>query len=299
MSSSPVTLVFLFVNVAFSIYAFSDRSVFDRFKFNVGAVLQGNEWHRLFTSGFLHGSPTHLIVNMLSLYFCGPALEGIFSMFALNGGPLPYILLYFGSLLGGDLLSLFIHRHQSSFSAVGASGAISGLIFAVALLQPDATVYLFFMLPCPIWLFAIAFVGYSLFGMRNNMGGIDHSAHLGGALLGLLITAAFFPSVAIANWVFLLILLIPPAVVLVAIALNPTAVGDPLELLKKFFQGKGVAKEPNHKPKGLEINMRASRQEEIDRLLDKVAQKGPASLSPEERRRLDELSNRGGRDSDS
>lgn len=299
MQHAPITLILLVVNIGFSIYAFSNAAVLERFKFQVGPILQGREWHRIITAGFLHVNPTHLIVNMLTLYFVGPSLENFFTNSGLMynrygdfGRPL-YLILYFGSLIGGDLLALLFHRKEPNYSAVGASGALSGLLFAIAIYAPDALVRIFFIIPMPLWLFAILYVGYSLFGMRSGMGGrVGHSAHLGGALAGLLIFVALVPEVLFAHWWLFLALLIPSVVGLYLLQVQPEFVNDPGILFRRKPQwGAGTKK-----PKGLEINQRAFLQAELDRLLDKVGRKGIDSLTDEERKRLHEVSERLGKE---
>lgn len=298
MQDAPITLILLVVNVGFSLYAFSNPAILEQFKFQVGAVLYKREWHRIVTAGFLHGSTTHLLVNMLTLYFVGPSLEGFFTQSDLmmerygNFGRPLYLILYFGSLIGGDLLALLFHRKDPEYSAVGASGALSGLLFAIAILAPTSMVSLFFFIPMPLWLFALLYVGFSLFGMKSGLGRIGHSAHLGGALAGLLIFAALVPEVMIVHWWLFLLLLVPSVLGLYLLQVQPEFVNNPGILFRKRPQWGATTK----KPKGLEINQRVFMQAELDRLLDKVGRKGFDSLSDEERKRLHELSERLGKD---
>jgi membrane associated rhomboid family serine protease len=295
MSGAPVTLSILIANVAFSLFAFSDQSALFRFDFHVKSILQGREWHRLLSSGFLHVGVSHLLVNMLTLYFCGPALEKTFGMHAElnNGGPLPYIILYLGSLLGGNGLGLLIHRDQPNYRAVGASGAISGLIFAIAVISPQTVVQVFFILPMPLWLFAILYVAISLFGMRSSLGNIGHSAHLGGAIVGMFITMAFFPEKVVENWVFLTLLLVPTLFVLVLIVLRPDLADNMTLLFRSFFQG-NFGRKKRYKPRhDHDVSPRILRQAEMDAILDKIRKHGIASLTKEEKQFLDEFSRRG------
>lgn len=252
--------------------------------FNVGAVLRGKEYHRLLTAGFLHVTPTHLIVNMLSLYFCGRGVELIYGQGA-------YLLIYLGSLLGGNLLALLMQRGNPGYSALGASGAISGVIFALVYLAPAQMFYLFFFLPIPAWLFAILFVGYSVFGMQTGHGNLGHEAHLGGAVIGMLLAIGLIPQALAVNWWVVLILLVP------TVAATYLLYKDPFALHKLFGRKSrdgrfkvlrsdstyGRIKTKNEKP---------SRREEMDALLDKVARVGYEGLSKEEQQRLDDLSSR-------
>ena len=303
MQDAPITLILILVNVGFSLYGFSNRDAFEKFKFNVGAVLYRKEWYRLVTSAFLHGSWVHLLMNMLSLFFMGPALEGFFTginvlnipdfdydRFGAMGRPL-YLLLYFGSMIGGDLLALLFHRNDPDYSAIGASGAISGVVFAVAMFFPMGTVLIYF-LPMPFWLYAFLYVAYTLFGMKSQADNIGHEAHMGGALAGLLIFVAAAPDRLVAHWWFFLVLFIPAVLGIYLLRAVPGFVNDPGILFRKRPQWGATTK----KPKGLEINQRVFMQAELDRLLDKVGRKGFDSLSDEERKRLHELSERLGKD---
>lgn len=290
MQDAPVTLILLIANVAFSLYGFSNMGVFERFKFHVGAILEGREWHRMITAGFLHVNVTHLLVNMLSLYFVGPTLERFFvSPFVWGDyGRAMYILLYFGSLLGGDVLALLMHRNVRDYSAVGASGAIAGLLFAIAMVEPELYVLIFFIIPMPMWLFAILYVGYSLFGVQTGRGNVGHAAHLGGALVGMTIVCAFVPRLIVEHWVLFLVLTVPSGVVLYMLYRYPDFVSNPRAIGGMFQRRRGptlVKKE-----KGLEISTQAELKAELDGLLDKVNRKGLEGLTVAERRRLDELS---------
>lgn len=296
MQEAPITLILLVANVAFSIAGFSNPSILERFKFQVGPILIKKEWHRLISSGFLHGGIFHLLMNMMSLYYVGTALEQFFTQSSMMydrygdlGRPL-YLLLYFGSLIGGDVVALWMHRKDYDYSAVGASGAISGLLFAVAILAPNSMVTVF-ILPMPMWLFAVLYVAFSLFGMRSGFGNIGHSAHLGGALAGLLIFGALVPEAVILHWWLFLLLLVPSVLGLYLLIVVPEFINDPMILFRRRPQWTTKTK----KPKGLEINQTAFMQAELDRLLDKVGRKGLESLSDEERKRLHDLSNRLGK----
>lgn len=285
-----VTLGLLAANLIFSLVAMNNFELKSRFVFNVGAILNRKEYYRLITGNFLHGSMGHLFVNMLSLYFCGGA---VYQKFGAGG----YLLIYFGSMLGGDLLSLLVQRKNFAYSALGASGAIAGIIFAFVYAVPDATFLLFFLLPCPAWLFALLFVGYSLFGIRTRSGNFAHEGHLGGAIMGMLLAIVLMPEVLAANWWIVALLVTPTALMIVIVVTRPEL------LMGKFGSRSGgiprnnpfqrrrpgpriVRDEPERKYH--------SQREELDALLDKVAQKGYGGLTKKEKQRLDELSGGGG-----
>jgi membrane associated rhomboid family serine protease len=188
---TPVTLLLLVVNVLVSGYAlYGDEGLLDRLSFRPRQIIRGREYHRLVTAGFVHGGLGHLAVNMLTLYFFGPYLEGVL-------GSLRFLVVYFGAELTAHAVTLWRHRDTPGYAAVGASGAISGVVFAFCLFRPFELLYVFFALPIPAWLFAVLFVGVSVAAMRSQKGGIGggiaHEAHIGGALGGLVLTMIVQP----------------------------------------------------------------------------------------------------------
>jgi membrane associated rhomboid family serine protease len=203
---APLTLLIIAVTSFASWQGFRDPYFAEKYIFRPYRILARKEYYRLITSGFLHGDWQHLIFNMLSLYLIGNSVE--FSVGRLN-----YLLIYFGAIVGGNLLSLWIHRNHD-YSALGASGGVYGIIFASVMLFPGSSFY-FFLLPIPIpgWLFAILFPVVSVYLLRAQRDNIGHDAHLGGAICGLLITAGLFPEVVRLNLaIFVAILAISAAV---------------------------------------------------------------------------------------
>ena len=177
----PVTIVIIILNVLFSLKGFNDFAFFEKFKFNIAGIRRG-EQIRMFTSGFLHVDYSHLFFNMLTLYFFADVV--IFEVGVIN-----FVLIYLLSLIVGNLLSLYFHKDEYHYSAVGASGAVMGIIYSAILTGPlTSTIY--FM---PAWLFGLLFLFYSVYGMRKQLGNIGHDAHFGGAIAGYLITIVFKP----------------------------------------------------------------------------------------------------------
>ncbi len=189
-TDTPVTLILLLVNVLVSGYALlQDDSLIDRLGFRPVRIREQGDWYRFITAGFVHAGLAHLAFNLITLYFFGPLLEGVL-------GPLNFIVLYFGSELAAHALTYWFHRGNEDYNAVGASGAISGIVFAFCLFAPFQKLYLFFAVPIPAILFAIGFVAVSIYAMnktRGRMGGIAHEAHLGGALGGVVLTILLEP----------------------------------------------------------------------------------------------------------
>lgn len=183
---SPITFGLIAANLVASFFAFSNSDFYEQNLFRVGNVVKGNEWHRTLTSGFLHTGTTHLLVNMLTLFFFGPTLEEIL-------GPTGYVIVYFGSLIGASAWMLMEKRGDLGYSAVGASGAVSGVILAYCLFFPFNMLYLFFAIPMPAIVFGVGFIALSWFLSQREGGMIAHGAHLGGALAGLALTVLVEP----------------------------------------------------------------------------------------------------------
>lgn len=179
--SAIIVVTCLVSFVGFRNPAFEERLIFDP-----ESILARKEYYRLVTPAFLHAGWSHLLLNMISLYAFGSLLEWWL-------GQKNFLLIYFGSVVGGHLLSLFVHRFHE-YRAYGASGGVCGVLFAYVLLSPTGGISQFFVpISIPAWLYALGFMLFSYYGMRTNRDNIGHDAHLGGAIVGLLITAALEP----------------------------------------------------------------------------------------------------------
>lgn len=197
-----ITIIIITANVILSYKGFGDFSFFEKYKFQVGAIQRG-EKIRLFSSGFLHADTQHLLFNMLSLYFFADVVIRILN-------PIQFVIVYCGSLMVGSLLSLYFHKNEYQYSAVGASGAVSGIIYSAILLQPGMSMYLFFIpIPIPAYLFGIGYLLYSIYGMKNRIGNIGHDAHFGGAIGGYLITLFLVPYLFKTNLLMIVLLALP------------------------------------------------------------------------------------------
>ncbi|QRM90661.1 rhomboid family intramembrane serine protease [Lacinutrix sp. WUR7] len=186
---SIVTIVIIVANVLISYKGFSDFNFFEKYKFQVGAIKRGEKF-RMFSSGFLHVDTQHLLFNMLTLYFFADIVVQ-------DLGTLSFVLVYVGSLMLGSLLSLYFHKDEYHYSAVGASGAVTGILYSAILLRPEMSLYMFFIpIPIPAYVFGIGYLLYSIYGMKNKTDNIGHDAHFGGAIGGYIIT------LLLANWLF-------------------------------------------------------------------------------------------------
>jgi len=200
MNSIVVGLIV--ANVVFSYKGITEPSFLNTYKFQIAAILRG-ERIRMLSSGFLHVDYLHLGFNMYALYlFASPVLGTL--------GNVPFLILYFGSLLLGNVFTLFYHKKETYYSAVGASGAVSGIVYSAIVLYPEMTLYLFPLpIPIPGYLFGIGYLLYSMYGMKKQLGSVGHSAHLGGAIGGFFITILLYPQVLVAHKTLIILLAVP------------------------------------------------------------------------------------------
>lgn len=193
---APVTLALLVMNAFISGYVFFvDPSAIERLSFRPRAIVEQKQYYRFLSAGFVHAGFGHLAVNLLTLYFFGPYLEELL-------GGARYLILYFGSEIAAHALTFYYRRNDPHYSAVGASGAVSGVVFGFCLFAPFAMLGIMFFIPMPAILFAVLYVWGSIHMMKRAqaeggqaglMGRIAHEAHLGGALGGLLLTILLEP----------------------------------------------------------------------------------------------------------
>ena len=194
------TIAIIAINVLVSLKGFNDHLFFDRYKFGISAIRAGQK-DRMFTSGFLHVDMAHLLMNMLTLYFFAGVVISWF-------GPIKFLGIYFVSLLAGSLLALFFHKNEPYYSAVGASGAVTGILYAAILLYPDMRLALMFI-PIPAYILGIGYLLYSIYGMKKRLGNIGHTAHFGGAIGGYATTLILKPDLLISDTLMVFLLAVP------------------------------------------------------------------------------------------
>jgi hypothetical protein len=213
----------------------------------------------------------------------------MFSLFAFSGtiesylGGVQLLVIYFASLLGGDLLSLIVHRNDGDYSSVGASGAVCGVIFSSIALFPQLGVGLF-LLPftIPSWLFGLAYVLFSMYAIKSKKDNIGHEAHLGGALVGMAAALLMRPSAFAENYVTILIIAVPTIAFIYIIIKRPHL----LLIDNHFFKSHNHFYSVDHKYNA----EKATKQKEVDRILDKINKRGMSSLSKQEKEILHEYS---------
>jgi len=196
------TIAIIAVNVLVSLKGFNDGSFFERYKFGIGAIKAGQK-ERMLTSGFLHVDISHLFMNMFTLFFFADVVINWF-------GPTKFVGIYFISLIAGSLLALFFHKDEPYYSAVGASGAVTGILYAAILLYPDMRLALMFIpIPLPAYVLGIGYLLYSIYGMKKRLGNIGHTAHFGGAIGGYVTTLLFKPDLLVTDTLIVFLLAIP------------------------------------------------------------------------------------------
>lgn len=202
-----VTIAIIVANILVSLKGFKDNSFFERYKFSIGYIRAGQK-DRMLTSGFLHVDVSHLLFNMLTLYFFANVVIYWF-------GPVKFAIIYIISLLAGSLLAMFFHKDEPYYSAVGASGAVTGILYAAILLQPNMELRLMFAIPIPAYVFGIGYLLYSIYGMKSRLGNIGHTAHFGGAIGGYAMTLLFMPDLLLSQTLMVVLLAIPIVVLFV------------------------------------------------------------------------------------
>ena len=181
---------------------FNDLAFFRKYEFHIGSIRAG-EQIRMISSGFLHADWGHLFFNMFTLYMFAPVVINYFGDFS-------FLLIYMASLVFGSLLTLLMHKNEYSYRAIGASGAVPGILYSAILINPSMSLYLFFIpIPIPAYLFGIGYLLYSIYGMKAKNDNIGHTAHFGGAIGGYLITIIKAPSMLVDNTSMVVLLAIP------------------------------------------------------------------------------------------
>jgi membrane associated rhomboid family serine protease len=265
----PISVILILINCYVSWKGFNDRNFFERYEFSIEKVRIYKQYYRLVTSGFLHVNWMHLIFNMLALYFFSGSIESFF-------GPFQFLLIYFVSMMGGDLLSLFIHRYDSAYGSVGASGAVCGIIFAAIAVFPGMRIGFFFIpVAIPAWIYGLAYVAYSIYGIRSRRDNVGHESHLAGALIGMLLAVAMYPAALTENYLTILAIALPCIIFIYIILTRPHV----LLIDNHFFKTQKRYYSIDHKYNAEKMNQ----EKEVDRILEKISRKGMKSLTQKEK----------------
>ncbi|HUT31254.1 MAG TPA: rhomboid family intramembrane serine protease [Sedimentisphaerales bacterium] len=278
------TALFNLAVIAATVYSsyrgFNSPAYLDRYIFSPEHILRHKQYYRLVSSGFLHADWMHLLFNMYSLYSFGSIIELVF------GAP-TFLAIYFASILGGSGLSLYLHR-KHDYRALGASGGVCGIIFACIFLVPGSSVQIFLLpINIPAYIYAILFMGISYFGIRHKIGNIGHDAHLGGAIIGLLIATVLHP------WIIRLNPLLYAVVMSLAVVLFILLYVHSLDLHEKRAFGLTRLQEKISEMRDKREQQNQQQDDAtVERLLQKISDSGMNSLTRRERKKLREISGR-------
>jgi membrane associated rhomboid family serine protease len=200
-------IIIIAITSIVSYIGFNELNFFRKYDFNIASIRAGDQI-RMFTSGFLHVDFMHLFFNLFVLFMFAPIVINFM-------GGTTFIVIYLASLLSGSLLSLQMHKNEPHYRAVGASGAVTGIVYAAILLQPNMELrFIFFpFIPIKGYIFGILYLLYSIYGMKSKSDNIGHSAHFGGAIGGFTFTLIKFPYL-FTDMPYILILLALPILIL-------------------------------------------------------------------------------------
>jgi membrane associated rhomboid family serine protease len=277
---APLNLAIIGLTVYCSYKGFTSRLFLEHYLFSPEPILRYKQFYRLVSSGFLHADWAHLLFNMASLYSFGSQVELLF-------GPIRFLAIYFASILGGNLLSLILHRNHE-YRALGASGGVCGIIFACIFLFPGTAIR-FFLVPIaiPAHIYAVVFMLGSYFGIRSQRGNIGHDAHLGGAIIGLGTTTVLAPSTVSQNPFLYTVIMALSIVLFLFLYKYPVGMHRQEHPNVIKFPGKRLRKQLRK-----EQTDRLKDEKALDRLLNKVSELGIDALTNQERKQLKKISKR-------
>ncbi len=181
-----MTLIIIAITAFVSIAAFNRVDLVEKLQFNASKVVHQKEYYRLISHGFVHANWEHLIVNMIVLFSFGSAIEMYFEYGFGRMSNAYYLILYFGGMIVSNLYALYKYRNNYYYNAVGASGAVSAILFAAIFFEPWNKIYFFGILPIPGIVFAVLYLGYSYYMSRKQSDNVAHDAHFLGAVFGFI-----------------------------------------------------------------------------------------------------------------
>jgi membrane associated rhomboid family serine protease len=196
MLTLNLNIVILAATVVVSFMAFNNRELFARLAFSAYLIKHRKEWWRFFTYALVHAGWAHLLINMFVLYSFGNLVEAYFKMYFGMRGVLFYGLLYAGGVIFSTLFDFRKQKDNPHYSAVGASGAVSAVLFSSILFNPAGSLFVFpIPFPIPSWAFGILYLVYSAYMGKRAADNIGHNAHFWGAVFGIVFTIILVPGV--------------------------------------------------------------------------------------------------------
>lgn len=190
-----ITTIIITLTALVSIIAFNQRELMYRYQFNAYSIKHSKQWYRFFTYAFLHADWTHLIFNMITLYSFGDYIESIFIMHFGEMGMLYYILLYVGGIFFSTIYSFEKNKDNYSYNAIGASGAVSAVLFSSILFNPGAQLRIHFIIPIPAIVFGVLYLVFSAYMAKKGGDNIGHDVHFWGAIYGFVLPILLKPVV--------------------------------------------------------------------------------------------------------
>lgn len=188
-----LTLGIIIITSVISLYTMQKPRVLNRLMMNPYLITKESQYYRMVTSGFIHRDHMHLIFNMFSFYFFGTQLEYIFQQIFGNLGSAHFIALYLLGIIVSDIPTVLKHRNNKHYNSLGASGAVSAVVFACILFLPLRDICIYGILCFPGVILGVVYLGYSFYSSKKSKDGINHDAHLYGALFGIIYCLVFYP----------------------------------------------------------------------------------------------------------
>jgi membrane associated rhomboid family serine protease len=187
-----ITLIIIAVTVLVSFLSWNQATLFERLTFNPYSVMHRKQWYRLFSSALVHADLPHLFINMYVLYSFGEFIEKVYQ-FYIPWGAQSYLMMYILCIAAANLKTLFEHKNNAWYNAVGASGAVSGVVFAFVLFAPVEKILFFGIIPIPAFLYGLLYLVYSQIMAKRGKDNIGHDAHFFGAVFGFVFTGMLRP----------------------------------------------------------------------------------------------------------
>ena len=188
-----ITLIIVAITCLVSFLSFSNEKLMGDLIFYPTAITNNNQWYRFITSGFIHADIQHLAFNMFTLYFFGKSWEFAY-VEELGVSEKWYVIMYLGALIASQIPSYLKNRNNYRYSSLGASGAVSAVVFSMILLMPWSTLYVF-ILPVPAIIYAVLYLSYTIYMSKRGGSNVNHDAHLWGAIFGIVFSIALRPEV--------------------------------------------------------------------------------------------------------
>lgn len=190
-----ITFLIIFITGVTSYLAFSNRETFYNLKFNAYLIHHNRQYYRFFSYGLIHVDWMHLLINMFVLFSFGTAVESSFSEHFGNLANLYFVLLYMGGIVFSTVAAYLKHKNNDYYNAVGASGAVSAILFSAIIMRPEMSVmFIFLPIPIPSYVFGALYLIYSAYMAKQANDNIGHDAHFWGAVFGLVFTILLNPS---------------------------------------------------------------------------------------------------------